>query len=74
MDQKLGWKLRRVAAFIRQQDAARRVGLTLARYGGIERGEIEPRDEERRRIENFLPQLPVEIRRPEASIAESSPP
>jgi transcriptional regulator with XRE-family HTH domain len=58
MDQKLDWKLRRVAACIRQQDVARRAGLTLARYGGIERGEIEPRAEERRSIEAALPPLP----------------
>jgi len=58
MDQKLDWKLRRVAACIRQQDVARRVGLTVARYGGIERGEIEPSDEERRLIERLLPPLP----------------
>jgi DNA-binding XRE family transcriptional regulator len=58
MDQKLDWKLRRVAACIRQQDVARRVGLTVARYGGIERGEIEPSNEERRSIEAILPPLP----------------
>jgi transcriptional regulator with XRE-family HTH domain len=58
MDQKLNWKLRRVAACIRQQDVARRAGLTVARYGGIERGEIKPSDEERRSIEAILPPLP----------------
>ena len=59
MDQKLDWKLRRVAACIRQQDVARRAGLTVARYGGIERGEIEPSDEERRAIDGILPPLPT---------------
>jgi hypothetical protein len=58
MDHKLDWKLRRVAACIRQQDVARCAGLTLARYGGIERGEIKPSDEERRSIEAVLPPLP----------------
>lgn len=58
MDQKLDWKLRRVAACIRQRDVASRAGLTVARYGGIERGEIKPSDEERRSIEAILPPLP----------------
>ncbi len=58
MDQKLTWKLRRVAAGYRQRDVARRVGLTVARYGGIERGEIEPTGHEQQGIERFLPPLP----------------
>jgi hypothetical protein len=78
MDQKLDWKLRRVAACIRQQDVARRAGLTVARYGGIERGEIKPIDEERRSIEVVLPPLPplptTDAQRPEQrTSAESSP-
>jgi transcriptional regulator with XRE-family HTH domain len=74
MDQKLDWKLRRVAACFRQRDVARRVGLTVARYGGIERGEIKPSDEERRAIESFLPPLPaIESHPPERSRAGSLP-
>jgi transcriptional regulator with XRE-family HTH domain len=64
MDQKLTWKLRRIAAGDRQRDIARLAGLTVARYGAIERGEIEPSDAERLLIEQFLPPLPTTEARP----------
>jgi len=74
MTHKLDWKLRRIAAGYRQQDIAHRLGLTVARYGAIERGEIEPNDAEHRAIENALPPLPVIESKPngERAIAELS--
>jgi len=56
----LSWKLRRVAAGMRQQDVARLTGLSASRLSGIERREIEPSQLERKLIEKSLPQLPVE--------------
>lgn len=39
MTQSLHWKLRRVAAGIRQQDIALRAGMSTTRYSAIEREE-----------------------------------
>lgn len=57
----LQWKLRRVAADLRQQDVAGGIGISTTRYSALERGETEPTDLERRRIEQLLPALPLEI-------------
>lgn len=59
MTQLLKWKLRRIAADIRQQDIAIRVGISTTRYSSIERGEKKPTLLEERLIEQFLPPLPT---------------
>jgi len=56
--QSLSWKLRRVAAGIRQQDIALRAGMSTTRYSAIERGEQVPSELEIRLIDQFLPPLP----------------
>ena len=58
MTQSLSWKLRRVAAGIRQQDVALRTGMSTTRYFAIERGERVPSELEDRLIDKFLPLLP----------------
>jgi transcriptional regulator with XRE-family HTH domain len=52
------WKLRRVAADLRQQDVANAIGISITRYSGIERGDHVPTDLETRLLEQFLPSLP----------------
>jgi DNA-binding XRE family transcriptional regulator len=52
------WKLRRVAAGLRQQDVANAVGISMTRYSGIERGEITPVELETRLVDQCLPPLP----------------
>lgn len=54
----LNWKLRRIAAGLRQQDMASQVGMSTSRYSAIERGDVEPTAEEREDIEKSLPSLP----------------
>lgn len=54
----LQWKLRRVAADMRQLDVASSIGITTTRYSAIERGEQEPTELERTLIEQLLPGLP----------------
>lgn len=58
MTQSLSWKLRRVAAGIRQQDIALRSGMSTTRYSAIERGEHSPSELEARLIDRGLPPLP----------------
>lgn len=58
MTQSLNWKLRRVAAGIRQQDIALRAGMSTTRYSAIERGEYIPSELEARLIDQGLPPLP----------------
>ena len=58
MTQSLNWKLRRVAAGIRQQDIALRAGMSTTRYSAIERGEHLPSELEARLIDQGLPSLP----------------
>ena len=55
--QPLEWKLRRIAAGIRQQDIALRAGMSTTRYSAIERGEKDPSEFETRLINQFLPSL-----------------
>jgi transcriptional regulator with XRE-family HTH domain len=58
MNLSLSWKLRRVAAGIRQQDIALRAGMSTTRYSAIERGEHLPSKLEAELIDQFLPPLP----------------
>ena len=58
MTQSLTWKLRRVAAGIRQQDIALRAGMSTTRYSAIERGDHLPSELEARLIDKGLPPLP----------------
>ena len=51
------WRLRRVAAGLRQQDIAARAGMATTRLSAIERGEREPSSLERRLIDRILPEL-----------------
>jgi hypothetical protein len=53
----LRWKLRRIAAGLRQQDIARECGLPLTRYNLIERGLRAATEFERELIEKELPKL-----------------
>lgn len=53
------WRLRRVAAGLRQQDIAARAGITTTRLSAIERGEQEPSELDQRLIERLLPDLPI---------------
>jgi transcriptional regulator with XRE-family HTH domain len=61
--QALLWKLRRIAAGLRQQDVASRVGIATSRYSAIERGELQPNDEDKKFIENALPKLELGVQR-----------
>lgn len=56
-NESLHWKLRRVAAGLRQQDVAARVGISTTRYSAIERGDQDPSDLDRKLIERILPPL-----------------
>jgi len=49
------WKLRRVAAGLRQIDVARNVGITPTRLSQLERGEVEPSPLDVRLLERELP-------------------
>lgn len=57
----LTWKLRRIAAGLRQQDVARRVGISATRYSAIERGEVDPSDTDRMMIEQVLPSIGSQV-------------
>ncbi len=57
----LAWKVRRVAAGMRQQDLAGRAGMATTRYSAIERGELAPTDADVEHIERVLPPLPPEL-------------
>jgi len=57
----LSWKLRRVAAGLRQQDVASLVGISTTRYSAIERGEAEPSAPDLELIDRVLPRLPSQI-------------
>jgi transcriptional regulator with XRE-family HTH domain len=58
----LFWKLRRVAADLRQQDVSRAIGISTSRLSGIERGDYTPTELETRLVEQFLPPLPSAYR------------
>jgi len=57
----LAWKLRRIAAGLRQQDVAGRAGMSITRYSAIERGELQPSNQDREFIERILPPLPKQV-------------
>lgn len=57
------WKLRRVAADLRQQDVAAAVGISTTRYSGLERGYFLPTKLEERLLGKFLPPLPESLSR-----------
>jgi transcriptional regulator with XRE-family HTH domain len=57
----LNWKLRRIAAGLRQQDLAALLGMSASRYSAIERGDVEPTEADRRDVERALPELPAEL-------------
>ena len=57
----MAWKLRRVAAGIRQQDLAGRAGMATTRYSAIERGDLQPTSADVEHIEHVLPALPPEL-------------
>lgn len=63
------WRLRRVAAGLRQQDVAIRAGITTTRLSAIERGEQEPSDLDRKLIERLLPELPMKEHREDRVIS-----
>lgn len=60
------WKLRRIAAGLRQQDIASAAGMSTTRYSAIERGEQQPTDLDRNLIECKLPPLPSAVSVPHA--------
>ena len=57
----LVWKLRRIAAGMRQQDVASRAGISTTRYSAFERGELEPSDTDVEYIERILPRLSSDV-------------
>ena len=59
--QACAWRVRRVAAGLRQLDVSLATGITQSRYCYIERGEAEPTEMERQEIERILPALPATV-------------
>ena len=57
----LVWKLRRIAAGLRQQDVASKAGISTTRYSAIERGELEPSSADVEYIERILPRLSSDV-------------
>jgi transcriptional regulator with XRE-family HTH domain len=54
----LSWRLRRIAAQMRQVDVAKAVGVSATYLSGVERGEISPTAPEMVLLDRVLPQLP----------------
>jgi transcriptional regulator with XRE-family HTH domain len=71
---KLGllYKLRRIALGLRQQDVARRIGITNSRYSGIERGDFRPTATELRLLEELLPPISFAPELPEPTQVQSA--
>ena len=63
----LFWKVRRVAAGLRQVDIAACTGITATRLSAIERGELEPSALDRRLIERELPPLQARLLEPQVT-------
>ncbi len=63
------WKLRRVAADLRQQDVANSAGISTTRYSCIERGDHQPTELESGLIEQALPPFPALHGSPDTSKA-----
>ena len=59
--QACAWRVRRVAAGLRQLDVCLAAGISQARYSILERGEAEPTKTERQEIERILPALPPTV-------------
>ena len=59
--QACAWRVRRVAADLRQLDVCLAVGISQTRYSALERGEAKPTEVERQEIELVLPPLSPEI-------------
>jgi transcriptional regulator with XRE-family HTH domain len=57
----LNWKLRRIAAGLRQQDLSVILGMSASRYSAIERGDLLPTNDEYRDVEQLLPPLPATV-------------
>jgi len=57
----LRWKLRRIAAGLRQEDIARECGLPRTRYNLIERGLRRATEFEQELIERELPELSTSL-------------
>jgi DNA-binding XRE family transcriptional regulator len=55
---RLDWKLRRIAAGLRQQDVAGQLGVSGTRYSALERGEVTPKEWETEALEKLLPPVP----------------
>lgn len=51
------WKIRRIAAGLRQQDLAARSGMSSTRYSGIERGEVQASETDIEMLERVLPAI-----------------
>lgn len=59
--QACAWRLRRIAADLRQLDVCLAAGISQTRYSTLERGEAEATEAERQEIELALPPLSPEI-------------
>jgi transcriptional regulator with XRE-family HTH domain len=57
----MAWKLRRIAAGLRQQDIASLAGISTTRYSALERGEQEPSALDFELIECALPKIPTQL-------------
>ncbi len=57
------WRIRRVAASLRQIDVARGCGISATAYSLFERGEKTPTKADCALIERVLPLLPADARR-----------
>ena len=51
------WKLRRIAAGLRQQDLAARAGMSMTRLSAIERGEVQASETDVEMLERVLPAI-----------------
>lgn len=51
------WKLRRIAAGLRQADLAARAGMSSTRYSAIERGEVQASETDIEMLERVLPAI-----------------
>jgi transcriptional regulator with XRE-family HTH domain len=63
MDIGLQWKLRRIAAGLRQQDLARRTGMPTSLLSAIERGDRAPSALECSLVDKVLPPLVATLKR-----------
>ena len=71
-NERLSWKLRRIAARLRQRDVAGLIGMSTTRYSAIERGDASPTNLDRELLERHLPQLPVSGSLEKIEVAENT--